>query len=501
MSHLLFCPLKPASRQYVRWAVLILPIFLCGCFDNTERSKQSLRNRELGISSIGRYFSFQQVDSSASAAETASAQLFSAYSLDLADSSESDGNWIEEAIALPDYVAAGREGFAGSPKSDRVSEAAFGHSRRDSSSSFRNTASLVFNAPFSHFFSSVFKQSTDLDKDGAAESENAEELNPFTEALQKQKASTTEKSSARDTVAQNDTASQDQDTQSTQKSTDSSDSNSSAANELALEAGYSAGSVLVIGDLDGSGLLQAQSAQQVSGTRFISADGTRDFNLYINSDAVLQKRSFYVDDINMDGNADILVTSLSALFGGVFLGDGGGIYRLADKFITGYEPTLVSAGPVQNGMRQIFAVSARTGLMRSFQYANGYQMLQQDSLAFSPSYLMRLVAPDTAAEYVMAAQPGEAEQILGWKKDGWTEPIPDPLGVDATVLSENLGPYSVKGYQVGEYASIVLAGRGRTFNVANMHLMPGTYLIIGDLKRRGALDVAVAGLESFAPAQ
>jgi hypothetical protein len=90
--------------------------------------------------------------------------------------------------------------------------------------------------------------------------------------------------------------------------------------------------------------------------------------------------------------------------------------------------------------------------------------------------------------------------MLGWQDNGQVLSTPEQLGDDATVLNLDRGSYTLAGYQVGEYASIVLSSQGLSFNVANMKLLPKTYLVIGDLRRKGTLDVAVAGLEAFSPA-
>jgi hypothetical protein len=257
---------------------------------------------------------------------------------------------------------------------------------------------------------------------------------------------------------------------------------------------------LIVGDFDGTGVLKAIAAKRSADTHFISADGERDFNLYINAEAVAENRSFYIDDMDMDGNADILVTNPEALFGGVFLGDGAGGYRLAAKFVTGYEAALACAGPMRNGMREIISVGANSGTLRTFQYTDKYRILQEGRMNFAPTYLMHLVSEDTAHDFVMAAKLAGAEQMLGWQDNGQVLSTPEQLGDDATVLNLDRGSYTLAGYQVGEYASIVLSSQGLSFNVANMKLLPKTYLVIGDLRRKGTLDVAVAGLEAFSPA-
>ncbi len=502
MSHLVVRPLKLDARKCVRWATLILPLFLCGCFENPQKTKQSLQSKEYGISSIGRFFTFYQDASSTKAVETANRPSFSPYLFDTADFSESAGYSIEEAAALPDFVAAGREGFAGAPSSARVSEAAFGRTGREQSASFRNAVSLVFNAPFSRVFSSVFEQSADLEKDEVLDSEKAEEPNPFTEALQKEKsAKTDEVSDRKEAVAQEKTDTDEQKDPSAQdsNSTKAADSNNGAASSVL--AGFPSGSFLILGDFDGSGVLQAKSAQRSGDKHFVSADGARAFHLYINPDAVARKSSFYVDDLNLDGNTDILAARQEWLLGAVLLGDGTGGYKTGGSFLTAFDAVLPCAGPIRNGMRQIMTVSPGFGLLRTFHYTDKFRLLQTDYVRFAPEFLLHLVAADSGIDYVMAAQIGGAEQLLGWRTDGFLEAVPDTLGVDATVLRGDLDSYSLQAFQVGNYASIVLTNKGASFNVANMRLTPGTFLVVGDFQRKGTLDVAVAGLESFSPAQ
>jgi hypothetical protein len=68
----------------------------------------------------------------------------------------------------------------------------------------------------------------------------------------------------------------------------------------------------------------------------------------------------------------------------------------------------------------------------------------------------------------------------------------------------NLGSLlgSIRIYQAGEYASIVLTNAaGRAYNVANLKVSPQVCLVFGDLKSRGNLDVGVAHLVSFTPSK
>ncbi len=115
-----------------------------------------------------------------------------------------------------------------------------------------------------------------------------------------------------------------------------------------------------------------------------------------------------------------------------------------------------------------------------------------------PNYLLRMVAPDSSFEYLMAAQSGGSEQILKWS-NGLLESTSTGLGADPTAISGDYGSYSIKAYQVGSYASIVLTTGGSSYNVANMHMNPKIFLIIGDLQQKGFKDVAVANLMLFTP--
>jgi hypothetical protein len=119
-------------------------------------------------------------------------------------------------------------------------------------------------------------------------------------------------------------------------------------------------------------------------------------------------------------------------------------------------------------------------------------------MSFAPTYLLHMVAPETSLHYLMMAQKGGAEQMWGWNSDGFLKPTADQLGADAEVLNGDFGSFSMKAYQVGDYASVVLTSQGKSFNVANMRILPRSFIVIGDLRRRGNLDVAVADLQFFA---
>jgi hypothetical protein len=488
--------LKKEAPRLMRWIVWILPLLFCGCFDTPSTIKQS-PPKEVGISSVSRFFRFRQSDSSSDAVEVAKTSTPAAYSSGMEDVADFEDNVLADYIARPADPGTGQQGAERAFETARASRKSSSLAGREQIPGFRNAVSLVFNTPFSLIFSRVFKQ-TNGEEPAPSAGANDEDLpNPFTEARLKQEPAAEQDSNIKAAVvAEDKTAEKDSDPEERSKTS------SASPITQALPTPVSANeSFLIVGDLDGSGALGAMTALRSSDTRFISEDGELDFSLYINPEAVARESSFYIDDIDMDGNADILVTRADWLLGGILLGDGTGGYRVAGTFVTGYEPSIPCAGSVFNGMREILAVSTRTGRIRTFQYTDKYRMAQTEKLGLVPDYLLHLVAPDTKLEFLMAAQTGGTEQILAWKNNGLLEPTADRLGADPTVLSDDFGSGSLVAYQVGNYASIVITSQGKSFNVANMKLLPGTFLVIGDLRRQGKLDVAVAGLEFFTPSQ
>ncbi|MBN1567715.1 MAG: hypothetical protein JXA73_07695 [Acidobacteria bacterium] len=502
MSHLVVCPLKSKALKRMRWAVLILPIFFCGCFDEQSTTKPSSKAKETGISSVSRFFTYGQNASLPESALEGMAPAHSSYSMGIAAAPEFFEGIPENEIAMPAFMGASADSsenpFRAGGSSSRIQRSRSGN---DPSSGFRNAASLIFNTPFNQVFSRVFNQAKSDDVEPAAKDDLP---NPFTEARLKQEASSEEKDADASSDVKNDAAEDKTDStkQAAEEDSNTGDDSKSVSFKPIAPSGSDGnpgnGGFLIVGDFDGSGMLSMISAQRSGDTRFISEDGERDFNLYINSAAVHDRRAFYIDDINLDEIPDILVTSATKLFGVVLLGNGAGGYQVADTFVTGYTPTVACAGPVRNGMREILSVGMTShGFLRAFSYDEKYSLEQTVRVSFAPDYLLHLAAPETSMHYLMTAQTDGAEQIWDWGTDGLIKPAADPLGADATVLSGDFGSYSLKAYQVGNYASVVLTSQGKSFNVANMRVLDGSFIIIGDLRRRGDLDVAVADLQFF----
>jgi hypothetical protein len=354
-----------------------------------------------------------------------------------------------------------------------------------------SAAASLLNNSFNQFFSSVFRQNKKEESSQSANpAEKEDPSNPFTEARQKLESSSSPTSSESKTnVAEKKSGAQDSAQESKQGSTDP----ASGAGIQSSEA------FLIVGDFAGSGILSSISARRAGDATFITDDGERDFNLLVNVDAVRNQSAFCIDDLNGDGIADFLITNKSYLFGRALLGDGNGGYVGAGSFPTWYRAMFPLAGTARNGMRDIVAVDAQSGFLAKYVWEDHYRFSETGKLSFLPDYLLHLVAPDTSREFVMAAQTAGTEQILGWGDDHRLQPVADTLGVDPTVLVSSFGADSLQAYQVGSYASVVLARNGKSFNVANLRMLPRTFLVIGDFNRQGSLDVAVGILSNFTP--
>jgi hypothetical protein len=471
MNDLAFCSLRHNTLRYARGVILILPLLFVGCFDTQSGTKG--KTQKAGIAAISRFFAFNQEPSVEKAKEAGISAESLAIAGDISESSDLAQKAAELGIAVPSFIESNRAHFNNAYKIGNSPTTDSGdHARRRSSSN--ESAEAILNASFNQLFASVF---------GSARKD--EPANPFTEARQKQESASSEINE------------------------DSSESKSKPTKQAGSSKPESADPVgagipanrrfLIVGDFDGSGMLELAYAERLSATRFVTDDGEWDFNLFINRAALEQQRAFCVDDINGDGNSDLLVTSQAWLFGSVLLGDGHGRYQYFDSFVTGYEPMVPAPGPFHGDMREILTVNMRSGALKTFRSAEHYRSYQTARLPFVPNYLLHMIAPDSSLDYLLVAQERGAEQIYEWSIDGALKPIADGLGADPTVLSSDLGSHSLQAYQVGSYASIVLTNGGASFNVVNMRVHPHIFIIIGDLQQEGFKDVAVASLMQFTP--
>ena len=366
--------------------------------------------------------------------------------------------------------------------------------RLSMSEDLTGAAALLLNNSFSSLFSKIF------DPQGEEAGRNAElsaEIrNPFAEIKQKEDAAR---------LAAADTAQGTQD----KAVTDSKPAEpvSSAGQEVAA-AGTSGGRperYVFVGDFDGSGTLSILTAERSGELAFKFEDGFRAFSLFVHAAAVERQRSLSLDDINGDGLMDLLVTARASLFGGVLIGDGKGGYTLADTFLTGYEPVLAAVGPQAEGGHEIVTVNTRSGAVTRFLPKGPYQRVSAGKLDFPPEYVNHIVDREHGADYLQIARAGGEAKIYAW-------PVRDRMEVRALTtppaselqagpdpdLGSKVG--TIRIYQVGNYASIVLAdATGQAFNVANLKVSPQACLVFGDLAGSGNLDVAVAHMVSFTP--
>jgi hypothetical protein len=356
-------------------------------------------------------------------------------------------------------------------------------------------AALVFNGSFSSLFTRIFDPQAD--ESGRNAELSAEARNPFSEAKQKEDA-------ARHTAV--DPAQ----TSRNKAATDAQPGEPASPAQEAITAGGPAAKperYAFLGDFDGSGALSILTAERSGELAYMFADGSRTFSIFINPSAVESQRSLALDDVNGDGIMDLLVTARANLFGGVLIGDGKGDYAPAGTFLTGYEPVLPAVGPWVQGGREIITVNTRSGAVTRFIPSGTYLRRSIGKLDFLPDYINHLVEPEPEVDYLQMARTGGEPKLYEWPLDGRLErralklPAASDLqaGPDPALGSRIR---SIRIYQVGAYASVVLANTaGQTFNVANLKVSPQACLVFGNLEGKGNLDVGVAHMVSFTPSE
>ena len=486
MDHRAVCSVRYKIQALTRCVILILPLLLTGCFDSPHEAGQSAQVEGMGIAAIGRFFS---------SSRSASNNLQDAYA-PYASTPLNTGD-IRSPVYLADQIAAALI-LPGSPeqvleRSDiihRISLLDSSPPKTEQIYGFATTAELILNSSFGRFFSNVFGSGGN---EGASLFDDEEFPNPFTEARQKQE-------SLAVSAGEEDSA-----VKSAEQAEDSSDISQQTSTDKAALASVGGTPVddrfLIIGDFDGSGLLRAIEAKRINWASFVSEEGEFGFNLFISPSAADYRGAFSVDDMDGDGDPDLLMAIRGALFGGVLLGDGNGGYELADKFVNGYESNIPFAGPFHEGRREILTVNTVSGVVTTYQKTVNYKKSRQEKLAFVPDYVLHLVEQDTSFDYIQAGQTEGAAEILRWENDGRLKPAAVQLPWDIRVWSGNYKSDSVDIYQVGSYASVVITSQGQPFNVANMRIFPQVFLIIGDLDQLGFSEVGIGNLEFFTPAE
>jgi hypothetical protein len=377
--------------------------------------------------------------------------------------------------------------FASRRNADRSSQRA--QSREPAAS--REIAGVLLDLPFESLFASVF----DWQGIQAAKGDIS---NPFAEAkkasdaVKAQPAATDPPPSAGQSQAPKDTSSTPTSAQSEQSAGNTGGMVSSNQKKF-----------MFLGDFDGSGVLKCVYANRVGDATFSFDDGTRSFVIMDNAAAVENQRSFAVEDMDGDGNMDLLQTGRAALFGAMFLGDGSGNFKYANYFLTGYEPTVAVPGPMGDGGREVLVMDLRTGSFTAFRPSGIYLPSRQGALSFIPDFMAHLVELATGMDYLMAAQVGNAPQLYQWTQGAnlaaSSQALPGDLSISVLTDSQSSSTLgSVQVFQAGAYASVMLTNnQGQAFNVANMHISPKIFLVIGNIENSGTLDVGVAFLVSF----
>jgi hypothetical protein len=363
---------------------------------------------------------------------------------------------------------------------------------RDAAAS-REIAGALLNLPFESLFTSVFNRpETQAAKDDLS--------NPFADA---KKTGTAVKAQP---AAANPPPTPAAQTPAPKDPSDASTSISSQSAQAAGNSGGMAGSnqkFMFLGDFDGSGVLKSVYAKRVGDATFSFDDGTRSFVIVDNQAAVENQRSFAIEDMNGDGNMDLLQTSRAALFGAMFLGDGIGNFNYANYFLTGYEPAVAVPGPTGDGGREVLVMDLRTGNFTAFRPSEIYLPYRQGALGFIPDYMAHLVELATGTDYLMAAQAGNAPRLYQWSQGAnlvaSSQALPGDPSISVVNNSQSTNTLgSLQVFQTGAYASVLLTNnQGQSFNVANMHVSSKIFLVIGNVENSGTLDVGVAFLVSF----
>ncbi len=366
-------------------------------------------------------------------------------------------------------------------------------SRGSLSDDVGSAAALVFSGSFASLFGKLFDSQQDS---ATGDDVLAEDRNPFAELRQKEQASRQ--------------AAEPSKSASSQPPKRESQPPPAARQEAALlqGGGVEQNRFVIVGDLDGSGVLGAVVVDRSGDVEFVFPDGIRRrFSLFINPAAIEYQRSLALEDVNGDGFPDLLVTSRASLFGGVLLGNAEGDLRVAGSFVTGYEPVLATVGPRRELGREIVTVNLRTGVVTAFHPGGNYRYFQASQLDFAPDYIAHIVELVSGTDYLAAAQSGMQPRLYRWTPDSSLQneyaDLPAEPSFEAAAspqLRAAIG--SIRVHQVGEYASVLLGNRaGQVFNVANLKLSPQFFLVFGDLERRGNLDVGIGSALPFVPSK
>ncbi len=357
----------------------------------------------------------------------------------------------------------------------------------------QDIASVVFNSPFQALFASLFnRRDKDLNRDALAAKEDLP--NPFTKPR-------SESAAAAVPTPPTATVAQTPQPQASSAQQDSSPNPQSGIPET-IAAGSRQSRVTFLGDFDGTGSIRYAYASRTGNATYSFVDGLRTFVILNNQSAVENQRGFAVDDMNGDGQVDILQTGRAGLFGAVILGDGSGNFQYSGYFLTGYEPVVALPGPMEADGREVMTVDTRNGLVTMFHTGGIYVPFYQTALPFQPDHLAHIAGRGDGFDYLLAAQAGAAPHLYRLDAGGsLTESSQDlPAGPSISINGDPLrdnGMASLVVYQVGSYASVVLSdNQGRAFNVANVRVTPRLFLAIGDLEGHGSLDVGIACLLS-----
>jgi len=271
------CAWLHKALSFRRWAFLLFPLCLCGCYDSQAAKTQQSRGK--GIAAISRFFSVSpSAPEQASGDAASAAELYASLPRGISAASDLAQDAAALNIALPNFYGNSRSAADNPFHSGRTSGNASALSGRGRTSGFGNASasSILNSSSFSQLFSSIFGQNR---SESASARSSTEDLpNPFTEARVKREASASQTSDSKpESTAKSPAKAQDPKPQSTDAAP------VAAGAGVPLEDQF-----LLIGDFSGSGRLGALAARRSGDTVFISDDGERSFNLYVNFAALEQ---------------------------------------------------------------------------------------------------------------------------------------------------------------------------------------------------------------------
>lgn len=260
---------------------------------------------------------------------------------------------------------------------------------------------------------------------------------------------------------------------------------------------------LFIGSFSGQPVAEFRPAFRTGENSFVlEPDQAGLFNLFINESAVALEKCLAVEDLNRDGLPDLVLTHSLSLYGGIFLGDATGRFQYRDKFVTGYQPTLVVGGWFDDdAIPDLVLANPHTGLasLLKMDAKERFRSWLNFAMDLRPDFINSGVRSENGFSTLVAAQLASRQ---GRVFEGFNEPALRRSGLAWDTLPGYLLRQDLTGdrqeeavllLQFGDMVSVLVAKeRGGFFNVANLRLFQGHFVVLGDFNGDSQLDAALA---------